>query len=158
MTTIAGGLIGSTSLVGFGSSVTGVSAAGGSIDLTGSSGTLLNFAFQCSRPGTITSIAAFFSTTSGLSLVGSSITITAQLYRSATPNNSFIPIPGASVTLAPALTGIVPTGQISNGLSSGLSIAVAAQDSLLMVFSSTASGLSLLNTIGGYARAGVTIS
>ncbi|WP_330999687.1 exosporium glycoprotein BclB-related protein, partial [Bacillus amyloliquefaciens] len=159
VTTIAGGLIGTVSLVGFGNSVTGVSVGGGgAIDLTGAGGTLLNFAFSVPRSGTITSIAAYFSTTAALSLVGSTVTITAQLYSSTVPNNTFTPIPGASVTLAPPLTGVLSIGSISNGITTGLNIAVTPQTRLLMVFSATATGLSLINTVAGYASAGVTIS
>ncbi|WP_391204321.1 exosporium glycoprotein BclB-related protein [Psychrobacillus sp. L4] len=158
MTTILGGLVGTTSLVGFGNSVTGVSVLGGNIDLTGAGGTLLNFAFSVPRAGTITSISAYFSTTLALNLIGSTVTITAQLYRSTTPNNTFSPIPGALVTLAPSLTGLISIGQISNGLTTGLSIPVAPQDRLLMVFSAKATGLTLINTVAGYASAGVAIS
>ncbi|MBO1910188.1 hypothetical protein J4G37_36070, partial [Microvirga sp. 3-52] len=158
LTSILGGLVGTTSLVGFGSSASTVTTLGGNIDLTGAGGTLLNFAFSVPRAGTITSIAAYFSTTLALSLIGSSVTINAQLYRSSTPNNIFSPIPGATVTLAPSLTGLVSVGSISNGLTTGLSIPVAPQDRLLLVFSITATGLSLANTVIGYASAGVAIS
>ncbi|MEC3655666.1 exosporium glycoprotein BclB-related protein [Bacillus siamensis] len=93
-----------------------------------------------------------------MSPAGSSITITAQLYSSTVPNNTFTPIPGASVTLAPALTGVLSIGSISNGITTGLNIAVTPQTRLLMVFSATATGLSLINTVAGYASAGVEIS
>ncbi|WP_349629775.1 exosporium glycoprotein BclB-related protein, partial [Lysinibacillus sp. D4A1_S13] len=76
----------------------------------------LNFAFSATRSGTITSIAAYFSTTAALALVGSTVTITAQLYRSTVPNNTFTPIPGASVTLDPPFTGILSIGRVSNGI------------------------------------------
>jgi hypothetical protein len=39
-----------------------------------------------------------------------------------------------------------------------LAIPVTAQTRLLLVFSATATGLSLVNTIVGYASAGVTIT
>jgi hypothetical protein len=39
-----------------------------------------------------------------------------------------------------------------------LAIPVTAQTRLLLVFSATAAGLSLINTVTGYASAGVTIS
>ncbi|QGR00136.1 hypothetical protein EHS13_17245 [Paenibacillus psychroresistens] len=158
LTTILGGLVGTGSLVGFGNNVTNVNIAGGTIDLTGAGGLLLNFSFSMPRAGTITSIAAYFSVTLGLSLIGSAVTIRAQLFRSATPNNIFIPIPGAIVTLSPALTGTVLLGAISNGIITGLNIPVSPQDRILMVFSATAAGLSLVNTINGYASAGVTIA
>jgi BclB C-terminal domain-containing protein len=159
MTTIAGGLVGTTSLVGFGSSATGISLVGGAIDLTGTAlGPTIDFSFSVPRDGTITSLTAFFSNTVALALVGSTVTITAQLYESTTPDNTFTAIPGAIVTLAPALTGTVALGAVSNGITTGLTIPVTAQTRLLLVFSAEAAGLSLLNTITGYASAGLNIT
>ncbi|MGE6576484.1 exosporium glycoprotein BclB-related protein [Paenibacillus xylanexedens] len=159
LTTIAGGLVGTTSLIGFGSSATGVSILGGTIDLTGTIvGPLINFAFSVPRDGVITSIAAYFSTTAALALVGSTVTITAQLFSSPTPDNAFTAVPGAVVTLAPPLTGIIALGSISNGITTGLTIPVTAQTRLLLVFSATATGLSLVNTVVGYASGGVNIT
>ena len=158
MTTIAGGLAGIPSLIGFGSNAPSVSVLGATIDLTNAAGTLTNFAFSVPRDGTITALSAFFSTTAALSLTGSTITIRAQLYQSTTPNNIFSPIAGAVVTLAPALTGVISIGSLSNGLTSGLSIPVTARTRLLLVFSTTASGVALVNTVAGYASAGLSIS
>jgi BclB C-terminal domain-containing protein len=159
MTSIAGGLVGTTSLIGFGSSATGVSILGGVIDLTGTAiGPIINTAFSVPRAGTITSMSGFFSNTVGLSLVGSTVTITAQLYSSTTPDNTFSPVPGAVVTLAPPLTGIIGLGDTSNGLTTGLAIPVTAGTRLLMVYSITAAGLSLINNVTGYASGGVTIN
>nr|WP_307543028.1 exosporium glycoprotein BclB-related protein [Paenibacillus sp. W4I10] len=159
LTTVLGGLLNTSSLVGFGNSATGVSVSGGIIDLTGAAGTLLNFAFSASRAGTITSLAAYFSMTAGLSLVGSTVTLTAQLFRSTTPNNSFTAVPGALVTLAPPLTGVLALGTISSGVTTGLSIPVSAGDRLLMVFSaSVTAGIDVATTVGGYASGGLTIT
>jgi len=158
VTTILGGLAGTAALVGFGNSVSSVSLVGSTIDLTGAAGTLLNFAFSAPRAGTITAIAAYFSTTLGLSLTGTAITITAQLYGSSTPDNTFTAIPGALVTLAPPLTGVLSLGAISNGLATGLAIPVTPQQRLLLVFSASATGLVLVNSIAGYASAGITIT
>ena len=158
MTTIAGGLVGTTSLLGFGSSATGISLVGGAIDLTGTVlGPLINFAFSVPRDGTITSIAAYFSNTVALALVGTTITLTAQLFSSTTPDNIFTPIPGASVTLAPALTGVVNLGDTSNGITTGLAIPVTEETRLLLVFSATADGVTLINVVTGYASGGITI-
>ncbi|WP_348537402.1 exosporium glycoprotein BclB-related protein [Paenibacillus sp. PastH-2] len=126
LTTVLGGLLNTSSLVGFGNSATGVTITGGVIDLTGAAVTLLNFAFSVPRTGTITSLAAYFSTTASVAQVGSTVTITAQLFRSTTPNNTFTAVPDALVTLAPPLTGVVAIGTISSGLTSGLSIPVTA--------------------------------
>jgi len=158
MTTIAGGLPGTGVLVGFGNSAQTPSTVGATIDLTGGSGTELDEAFSMPRDGTITSISAFFSTTQGLTLVGTTITVTAQLYESTTPDNTFTPVAGAVVTLAPALTGAVSIGTISDGITTGLSIPVTAETRLLMVFSVTATGVSLVNTVPGYMSGGVSIS
>lgn len=157
MTTIAGGLVGTGGVVGFGSSVSGVSLLGGNIDLTGGAVVLLNFAFSVPIDGTITSIAAYYSNVTSLALIGSTVTITAQLYSSTTPDNLFTPIAGAIATLAPALTGAVALGGSSNGITTGLSIPVTEQTRLLMVFSTTAVGLSLINNVTGYASAGVSL-
>jgi BclB C-terminal domain-containing protein len=157
LTTIAGGLAGTPSFIGFGNSAPSLSILGSTIDLTGAAGTLLNFAFSMPRSGTIKSMSAYFSTTAALSLIGSTVTITAQLYSSTTPDNSFTAVPGASVTLAPSLSGIISIGAISNGITTGLNIPVTAQTRFLLVFSSTAAGISLLTSTAGYAGAGLSI-
>jgi BclB C-terminal domain-containing protein len=145
-------------LVGFGNSAPTPSVIGASIDLTGGPGVELDEAFSIPRDGTITSISAYFSTTTALSLVGTTVTVTAQLYSSSTPDNTFTPIPGAMVTLAPALTGIVAIGTTSNGIATGLSIPVTAQTRLLMVYSISATGVGLINTVTGYMSGGVSIA
>lgn len=158
LTTLIGGLTGTTSLVGFGNSVSGVSLVGSNLDLTGATGTLLNFAFTAPRSGSITSMSAFFSTTKAVSLVGTTITIQAQLYKALSASNTFTPVSGAAVNLAPGLTGVLAIGTASSGQTTGLNIPVAAGDRYLLVFSATASGLTLVNTIEGYASAGVNIN
>ncbi len=121
---------------------------------------MLNFAFLVPRDGVITSLSALFSTTVALTLIGTTVTITAQVFRSAGPaaTNTLTAIPGASVTLAPALTGALALGTISTGNATGLSIPVTTGDRLLIVFSATAAGVTLLNTVAGYASAGLSIS
>ena len=151
-----GNLAGIPSFIGFGSSAPGLTALGNIIDLTNAAGTLTNFAFSVPRDGVIESIAAFFSATAALDIANTQIIITARLYSSPTPNNIFTPIPGAVVTLTP-LTGPVSVGEISTGLLKGLTIPVTAGTRILMVFSATASGESLVNAVIGYASAGVSI-
>lgn len=156
-TTIALGLAGLPAIIGFGNSTTLPDILGATIDLTGASGLLTNLAFSVPRDGVITSIAAYFSVVLGLTLVGTEITVTAQLYESTTPDNIFTPIPGAVVTLSPSFTGIINVGSIASGIVDGLNIPVDAGTRLLMVFTITAEGLSLINTLTGYASAGVNI-
>ena len=157
MTTIAGGLSGLPCFVGFGNSAQDSTDLRPSIDLTGSASAVVNFSFSVPSDGIITSIAAYFSTSAPLALIGSTITVTAQLYSSTTPNNIFSPVAGAAITLSPALIGIIAIGAISNGVITGLSIPVTSETRLLMVFSATAAGLSLVNTVSGYGSAGIRI-
>jgi BclB C-terminal domain-containing protein len=157
MTTVLGGLPGESSLVGFGSVATTTPVAG-TIDLTGGASINLNEAFSVPRDGTITSISAYFSLTSPLTLVGSTITITAQLYQSTMPNNTFTPVAGATVTLAPSLTGVLSLGTISSGIVTGLSIPVTAETRLLLVYSaSVTAGIDMATTIQGYMSGGLSI-
>lgn len=158
LTTIAGGLAGIPAFVGNGSSAPGSSVLGATIDLTGGPGIDLNYAYSVPRDGTITSMAGYFSTTAALSLVGTTVTLTAQLYISSTPDNVFTPVPGAIVTLAPALTGVASIGTVSSGLTTGLSIPVTSGSRILIVYSATAAGVSLINTVAGYASGGVVIN
>jgi BclB C-terminal domain-containing protein len=157
-TTVLGGLLNTSSVIGFGNSASGVSVMGGIIDLTGAPGTNLDFAFSAPRNGTITSLSAYFSTTTGLSLIGSTITLTAQLYQSTAPNNSFTAVPGATVTLAPALTGILAMGAISSGTTTGLNIPVTAGTRLILVITPTVTaGNDSAAVIAGYASGGLSI-
>jgi BclB C-terminal domain-containing protein len=158
LTSIVGGLVGLPGFVGFGSSAVGTTVLGATIDLSGAAGLLLNMAYSMPRDGIITSIAAYYSTVAALSLIGSTVTIQAQLYQSVTPDNIFSPIPGTLVTLAPALTGIVALGTTSSGILTGLSIPVTAQTRILLVFTITAAGVTLVNTVAGYASGGVAIA
>ncbi|GGH34720.1 hypothetical protein GCM10007423_25800 [Dyadobacter endophyticus] len=153
MTTILGGLVGTTSVLGFGTSATGISLIGGTIDATA----LTNFAYSVPRNGTITSISGFFSNTVALALIGSTLTIQAELYAAPAGSNVFLPVPGAVVTLAPGLTGIASIGTTATGTTTGLSIPVLAGSRLLLVYSTTATGIGLINTVTGYASAGVGI-
>ncbi|SPN78795.1 BclB domain-containing protein [Brazilian cedratvirus IHUMI] len=158
LTSVALGLVGLPGFVGFGSSAIGTTVLGATIDLSGAAGLLLNMAYSMPRTGTITDIAAYFSTVLALNLLGTTVTVQAQLYQSTTPDNIFSPIPGTVVTLAPALTGVLAIGTTSNGILTGLSIPVTAQTRILLVFSITATGLNLVNTVTGYASGGVSIA
>ncbi len=67
-------------------------------------------------------------TTAALSLIGSSVTMNAQIYQSPAPDNVFTPVAGTLISLSPSLTG-------------ALSI-----------------GTHLVNTVTGYASAGLGIN
>lgn len=154
MTTILGGLVGTSSVVGFGINAPGISLLGGIIDAT----TLTNMAFSVPRDGTITSISGFFSNTVALALIGTTITVQAQLFSAPEGSNTFSPVPGAVVTLSPSISGIAAIGTTASGQANGLSIPVTAGTRLLLVYSATAAGITLINTVTGYASAGVAIN
>jgi len=84
--------------------------------------------------------------------------VRAQIYQSATPNNVFSPIAGTLINLTPALTGAISVGTLLNGSLTGLNIPVTAQTRLMLVLSASASGLTLINTVTGYASGGLGIN
>ena len=150
LTTIAGGLAGTGALVGFGNSLSGITLSAGNIDITGGAGLSFNFGFTVPRNGTIKSITAFFSSTVALALLSTNLSI-------GITSNVFSPVPGAEITLSPALTGLISIGNTCSGIINGLSIPVTAQSRYLLVFSSSVTGLSLITAVSGYASAGVSI-
>jgi BclB C-terminal domain-containing protein len=152
LTTVAEG-VGTDAAVGFGNSTSGITPVAGVIDSTAIS----NFAYSMPRNGTLTDMAAFFSTTAAIDLTGTTVTITAQVWTSPAPNDAFTPVAGAIVTLAPALTGTVATGDVSSGLTTGLSVPLTAGTRVLVIFSSTATGTTLVTTVVGFASAGLNI-
>ncbi|MGE7997717.1 exosporium glycoprotein BclB-related protein [Lysinibacillus sp. NPDC093190] len=149
LVSLASGLIGTVSLVGFGTSIAGITLTGTNIDLTAVTGTE---AFSVPRAGTITSISASLSATAALTLVGTA-TVTAQIYRAVAGSNVFSPTT-AFVNLSPALS-TVAIGTITSGTANVTPVPVAAGDRLLMVFSVTSSGIAA--TIAGNASAGINI-
>lgn len=153
LTSFPNGTTNTVSIIGFGNSINDINIYEGKIYLGG----IQNIAFSIPRNGTITSISAYFSTSNSFSLGDGSATIKVQLYSSDTPDNSFEPIPGASVILPPLAGQIVDIDTITNNLSTNLNIPVHAQTRLLMVFSITTSDIFCSSIIEGYASAGITI-
>lgn len=140
--------------IGFGSSAPGKDIIGPTIDIT----TLPNMAFCVPRNGTITSFSAYFSISDSINLTDATATIGARIYRSSAPNNSFVQIAETVIDLTPNITGIVPQGTILTGSLTNLNIQILANERLLIVFTSRASGAAFNNNILGYASAGIGIS
>jgi BclB C-terminal domain-containing protein len=107
---------------------------------------------------TITGLTIYTSTTVAQNLLGTAVTLRAQLYRSTTPDNIFTPVPGASVIAAPSLTGVNPIGMIASGITTGLSIPVAAGTRGLVVVSATATGASLSQALPMYISTSISTS
>jgi len=150
--------VGLPAVVSFGNSAVLPNNLGATIDLTGAAGLLANMSFSMPRDGVITDITAYFSTVLALSLVGGTATVTAQLYASTTPDNTFSPIAGTAVSLAPTYSGVVAIGQVAFGSLTGLNIPVTAETRLLLVFSVTTTGLTVGTTVTGYASGGINIA
>ncbi len=158
LTTLIGGLAGTSAVVGFGNGASGISVIGNTIDLNGGGNTLINCAFVSPRNGTITSIAAHFSTSVALALLGSNVNISAQLYTATAGSNNFIPVAGATVALTPALSALVTIGTTATGITTGLNIPITAGSRYILVYSATMDGLSVATTVNGYASAGININ
>lgn len=157
MTTTAGGLSGNVIVLPLsghiGTASTGITVVGGVLD-----NTLLGLAQPFAADCTITSISGYFTSRNALALIGSTITIQAQLYTSSAFDNSLTPVPGALVTFAPALTGIVGIGNVCNGVTSGLSIPISAQTTGVIVVSATMSGLTSPQTVTGNVSVGLGLT
>ena len=153
LTTVLGGVLNTSSGIGFGNNFGGIIITAGAFSAIN----FTNMAFSVPRDGTITSIAAFFSTTAALALGLSTVTITAQLFQSTAPDNDFTEVPGALVTLSPSFSGTIAIGTVSSGITTSLSIPVTAETRLLLVFSPTVTGVDIATTILGYASAGLSI-
>jgi hypothetical protein len=52
---------------------------------------------------------------------------------------------------------VLPIGTVSSGAVTGLSIPVTAETRLMMIYSITVAGTSLVQTVTGFASAGVNV-
>lgn len=150
LVTAIGGSIGTTSLVGFGSAIPGITVLNNQIELLAP---LLSEAFSIPRSGSISSISASFRATLALDLIGTA-TVNARIYRAPEGSNTFTAT-DASVNLTP-LSGPIAVDETISGTSSNfVPVPVVPGDRLLMVFSVT--GPTLATTLTGVASAGINI-
>lgn len=150
MASLATGLVGASSAIGFGTSVPGVTIVGNTITL---GGTLPSEAFTVPRAGDITALSATFVATVAVALVGTA-TVRAQVYR-APQGSSVFTATDAFVDLTP-LPGPIAVGNIATGNASFAPVPVSVGDRLLMVFSVTNSAAAIV-VVTGNASAGITI-
>jgi BclB C-terminal domain-containing protein len=156
LTTLPGGVPGLSAALPLSGDDSGPIPAGGpSIDLT----TAVSGAAQLfPRAGTVTSISARFSTTVALTEIGTTVTISAQLHTGPGTGNILNAVAPVNCTLSPQLTGIVAIGTVVTCSATGLAVPIPAGTLGLVVFSATATGLSLVNTVSGYAQASLTFA
>lgn len=152
LATVALGLVGVPSLIGFGTATPGVTIVGNTIDLSA----VVTEAFAVPRAGNITAISASFKELLGVTLLGTT-TINARIYK-ATGNSAVYTATDASVNLTPSITGPVSVGQIFSASANLTPIPVAMGDRLVMVYSITVSGVTVVQVLTGTASAGITIS
>ena len=133
----------------------GIAVVGGTIDGTSQASA---FAQPITGDHVLTQINGYFTTTVAQALVGTTVTGTVQLWTSPTPDNTFTPVPGAQCTLAPALTGVVGIGTVSNCETTGLSIPLTDGTQAILVVSTTATGVSLIDVTTGFWSSGLTLS
>lgn len=146
VTTISGGLSGTVAAVPVSGNVTSSNSytiVGGVLNDQGAPA----HGQSMPRDGTMTSMSFYADLRVAMALVGTTVTVQAQLYSSPTPNGAFTAVPGALVTAAPPLTGVLGPGTTMSGITTGLSIPVTEQTRLLIVVSATASGVTLINSI-----------
>jgi BclB C-terminal domain-containing protein len=158
-TDVAGVVVNTGAIVGFGSSAPTADLSAGTLTLGTGVGTITDFAFVVPRAGTVTSISAFFSATAGtLAAAG---TVRAELWISPAASNTFTPT-GVFVDLVPDFgPGVVAPGTTASGTATP-TLPVAAGDKLLLVFSlnptTTPPGPTNIGALTGFASAGVGIS
>jgi BclB C-terminal domain-containing protein len=91
-----------------------------------------NHAFSLPCDCTIDSLTAFFSTTIPTDLNDTNVIITARLYKSETPDNTFEEIPSTLITLTPSITGQVPINTIVTGTLNNLGISLTTGTRLFL--------------------------
>ncbi len=153
LTTILGGLVGFGGIVGNCGSALTPSLLGITVNLTGGP----SIAGSIPDAGTLITLCAYFSTTVVLNLLASSVTVFAQIWTSSAPNNDFTAV-GNPVALSPALSGnAISIGTRAKARVTGLSIPITPETRIFLMFTCTATGISLVNNIPGYFSGGVTI-
>jgi hypothetical protein len=114
--------------------VSGVFPPGGVVDLTFSGG----MTQVIPDNATITSLTARMSTTPGPPpLPASTLTVKAQLHTSPTGTNVLAPVPGATCTMAPPLTGVILPGTIGSCSLNAISIPLSALTNAVFVISAS---------------------
>jgi BclB C-terminal domain-containing protein len=140
-------------IIGFGSGVENVPLTGGNIDTAFSE----SFAFMMPEDGVLKAISGYFNVSSDVDFTAATVTVAIQIY-TAQPNDSFFePIAATHLSLSPVFSGFVPTGTISYGILEGLKVPLPKETRILVVFAATSTGVQLVNTIIGYASAGLAI-
>ncbi|MCR1782866.1 hypothetical protein KVF89_10005 [Nocardioides carbamazepini] len=138
-------------------SVSGVSIVGGTIDATGNG--IAGLAQPITGDRTLTGIDGYFTNSVAMALIGTTLGLEVQLWTSSTPNNIFAPVPGATCTLGPSLTGILAIGAVADCTTTGLAVPLTNQtQAILVVRADITAGLDMVTALSGYWSAGLKLS
>ena len=149
MTTVLGGLLNQAALVG------GTNATALGSPYTLSEDNTSSLARTIAKDSTITYFTATFTTKSAMALIGSTITVYADIY--VAPSGSFNYSRVHTLTLSPALTGIVNIDTKCTGESIGLNLSVSEGDKVIILCrSNVIAGLDTAQTLTGSFAAGLT--
>lgn len=138
-------------IVAFGRNVSDVPITGSITDSQ-----FFNLAFSVSGNYILTDIAANFTLTGEVSLPLTPVQISAQIYISTAPNNTFSPLPQATVNF-PTINAATPSGEVLEASVANLSIPIPANSRLLLVFYETTSFDEGITNVLGYASAGIRL-
>ncbi len=147
LTTLLLGVVGIPSIIGFGTSMAGITALGATLTLP----ILSNLAFMVPRTGNLTAISASFTSTVSIGLL-SPIVVHAEVYRASGINTTYNAT-GVKVDLT--FNGGIAIDAFETGTANVTPFPITAGDRLLMVFSASAL---LLGTVEGSASAGLVIN
>lgn len=153
VTTILGGVVGTVAVLPVsGAEVTtppSITLLGGALNVSTNTA-LLTQAQTWPQNATFGTMKATFMETAALSLIGSTVTLTASLYSG--PLTNLTP---TGLSCSVTLSGVITLGAVQTCSSSTGTATVNAGDSGFIVISSTATGLSLLNTVTLGASVGI---
>lgn len=147
---------GTPAFIGFGFAAPGVPIIDNKINLANPAGSITNFAFTVPKDSVITNISALFSTTVAQVILNSTVTIWVELFYSPSSSNTLTGISASKLALSPSLNGIVALGTVSSVIKE-VYIPVSAGGRLMMVFFAETAGITPVNTVIGYASAGIEL-
>lgn len=134
----------------------------GTVDLGPNNGIIpvVNDAFNTPVNITVTNMAATFITTAPIIFPGTVANIIVQLWTAPAGSTDFTALPGAFITLSPAVTGVfIPIGQPYSAFSPITPVSIPAGNRIVMVVSlNVISGSFLIEAVVGIFGGGIAIT
>lgn len=146
-------------VIGFGNSGPTPDLLGGTLDLEGGPGVVLDMAWSMPDDGTLVQLSAMYSNVAATDLgLDGEATVFVQLYSAPPGSNIFSPI-GPALELGPPFTGLLTLGDTRNGTISLGDIGVTNEDRLVLVAYVVVEGVvaTAPTILSGYISAGLKI-